>query len=234
MDHRTLRAWEWVAEYADTRGAPLTLSVICAACAERSGMGSAWVTGADPATEPAVATDPVAEDLADLQVLLGEGPTADAGKDGRAVAATDLATVASRQSWPMFAQAAVTAGVRCWSFPSAWARRESDCSVSIRGCCGCSRSRGEPRSTRSPGPALGLPLDQRGWLADTGSPHRAEIHQATGIVSVQLGLDVAESLVCLRAHAFAQARPLSEVAREVVTRRLRFSPNTPEGGFAAP
>jgi hypothetical protein len=43
------------------------------------------------------------------------------------------------------------------------------------------------------------------------------------MVSVQLGVSVAEASVRLRAHAFAQGRPLAELARDVVARRLRLS-----------
>ena len=42
------------------------------------------------------------------------------------------------------------------------------------------------------------------------------------MVSVQLDISVADALVRLRAHAFATDRPLTEVAREVVARTLRF------------
>ncbi len=42
------------------------------------------------------------------------------------------------------------------------------------------------------------------------------------MISVQLGVNLAEALVRLRAHAYADGRPIAEVAADVVTRRLRF------------
>ena len=54
--------------------------------------------------------------------------------------------------------------------------------------------------------------------------NRAEVHQATGMVSVQAGLALAPSLVLLRAHSYAAERPILDVAREVVGRTLRFDP----------
>jgi hypothetical protein len=42
------------------------------------------------------------------------------------------------------------------------------------------------------------------------------------MVSVQLGVTVDEALVRLRAHAFANNRPLTSVAKDVVDRSLRF------------
>jgi hypothetical protein len=42
------------------------------------------------------------------------------------------------------------------------------------------------------------------------------------MVSVQLGVDVEEAFVRLRAYAYAEDRRLTDVARDVVGRRLRF------------
>jgi AmiR/NasT family two-component response regulator len=52
---------------------------------------------------------------------------------------------------------------------------------------------------------------------------RAEVHQATGMVLVQLEVSAQEAFVRLRAHAFATRRPLGDVARDVVARRLVFT-----------
>lgn len=63
---------------------------------------------------------------------------------------------------------------------------------------------------------VGLPLD--------GVPlSRGEVHQATGMVSVQLGVGMEEALVRLWAHAFAHDRLVIDVARDVVARRLRLN-----------
>ena len=51
---------------------------------------------------------------------------------------------------------------------------------------------------------------------------RAEVYQASGMVAARLGVGVGEALVRLRAHAYAEARPLVEIARDVVARRLRL------------
>jgi hypothetical protein len=42
------------------------------------------------------------------------------------------------------------------------------------------------------------------------------------MVSVQLGVDVREALVRLRAYAYASEQPLIEVAAQVVAGRLRL------------
>lgn len=53
---------------------------------------------------------------------------------------------------------------------------------------------------------------------------RREIHQATGMVLVQLGLTATQALMRLRAHAFAHDESVRDVARQVVGRTLEFSP----------
>lgn len=54
---------------------------------------------------------------------------------------------------------------------------------------------------------------------------RAEVSQATGMVMAQLGVDATEALVRLRAHAYVAGRTASEVARDIVDRRLRLEAN---------
>lgn len=54
---------------------------------------------------------------------------------------------------------------------------------------------------------------------------RAEVSQATGMVMAQLGVDPAEALVRLRAHAYLTGRTAIEVARDIVDRRLRLEAN---------
>ncbi|MEU7205541.1 GAF and ANTAR domain-containing protein [Streptomyces sp. NPDC045470] len=59
--------------------------------------------------------------------------------------------------------------------------------------------------------------------AEGGSDlYHAVVHQASGMVSVQAGVPVAQALLRLRAHAFRHGRPVTEVAGDVVARRLSF------------
>jgi hypothetical protein len=78
--------------------------------------------------------------------------------------------------------------------------------------------------------AMMLALDDRGGLAPGAadligpsfSARRAEVHQATGMISVQLGISLTDALVTLRARAYADSRPLSHIAADVVGRRMLF------------
>ena len=53
---------------------------------------------------------------------------------------------------------------------------------------------------------------------------RLEVYQAQGMVMVDLGVSLTEAMALLRAHAFTVGRPLGDVARDVVTGRLRLEP----------
>jgi hypothetical protein len=61
---------------------------------------------------------------------------------------------------------------------------------------------------------------------DTGAgsylAKRAVVHQATGMISVQLEAGLEQAFARLRAYAFAAERELDAVAADVVARRLRF------------
>lgn len=56
---------------------------------------------------------------------------------------------------------------------------------------------------------------------------RREVHQATGMVLAQAGTSATDALLLLRAHAFSQGLTVREVSRDVVNKKINF---TPKGG----
>jgi hypothetical protein len=60
---------------------------------------------------------------------------------------------------------------------------------------------------------------------------RAEVHQATGMLSVQARMPVQDALVRLRAHAFATERSLSDLAFDVLSGVVNLT-DTGEDGQA--
>lgn len=66
-------------------------------------------------------------------------------------------------------------------------------------------------------------------MAD-GQYSRREVHQASGMVSVQLGISVEDALVLLQGYAFGNDRSLRDTARDVVERRLNFNEPPHDGG----
>ena len=58
--------------------------------------------------------------------------------------------------------------------------------------------------------------------AELNTLSRAEVSQATGMLVAQLHVDPAEALVRLRAHAYMTGRSATDVARDILERRLRL------------
>ena len=68
--------------------------------------------------------------------------------------------------------------------------------------------------------AVGDP-SSNAW-AELNTLSRAEVSQATGMLVAQLEVEPAEALVRLRAHAYATARSATDVARDILDRRLKL------------
>ncbi len=62
------------------------------------------------------------------------------------------------------------------------------------------------------------------WPLLSSAEHPAVVHQATGMVSVQLACSVQDAFARLQAKAFAEDVGVTDVARQVVQRELRFEP----------
>jgi hypothetical protein len=189
--------------------------------------------------EPVFATDQRSEELEELQYTLGQGPYVDATGGGGPVLVADLSAADSRGRWPLFAAAAADRGVRgMFAIPiQAGAARLGilDLYRLVPGL----PSNGELADALAYADAvLVLALDHHGGIAsdfnslgDTGlAERRAEVHQAVGMMSVQLGIDITGALARLRAHAFLHDWRLADVAAEVVARRLRFHPDRDDDG----
>jgi hypothetical protein len=208
----------------------------CIACARAVGAVGAGLSMARGIglREPVFATDPRMEELEELQFTLGQGPSVDAAHGDHPVLVADLADAGSRERWPVFAPAAAGRGIRgLFSIPIQ--------TGAVRvGVLGLYRLREGPLDGVELADVLAyadavlvLALDHRGGVAsdletlgDGGlADRRAEVHQATGMLSVQLGVDVTEALVRLRAYAYLHDRGLAETAGAVVARRLRFNPD---------
>jgi len=184
-------------------------------------------------------TDEVSELLAELQLTLGEGPGPDAAASGGPVLASDLGDVEAVRRWPVFAPAARQAGAAAvFAFPL-------QVGAIRAGVMGLYRERSGPLSAFQLGDALIfadtatlLLLDSQDQAAGEaaagsgpgGQPadlavHRAEIDQATGMLTEQLGVGIAEAFIRLRGYAYAHDRGLSDLASDIVARRLRLRPD---------
>ncbi|WP_157574833.1 GAF domain-containing protein [Jiangella muralis] len=174
----------------------------------------------------------------ELQFTLGEGPAVDAAGGDRPVLAADLAEPQARRRWPAFAAGAVAREVRAvFAFPvGAGAARLGVLNVYRRAAGQLSPA--ELADVLAYADAvLVLALDQRSGLGFdaekvTGRDlpeRRAEVHQAAGMASVQLGIGVAEALSRLRAYAYLHDLRLADAAADLVARRFRFLPDVDTG-----
>ncbi|WP_370258184.1 ANTAR domain-containing protein [Streptomyces sp. V4I8] len=193
------------------------------------------------ASHPLCSTDDISEQLEELQLTLGEGPCVDAFVRGSAVLTPDLDTAELQEHWAVFADAALEAGARAvFSLPlqkgaispgvlDLYARIPTvlDTEELADALAFADLATLLLLDTRideagaSAGAPAGGPMPDRGF-EDLGA-YRAEIDQASGMLTAQLGVGIEEAFVRLRAHAYAQGRRLADVAADVVARRLRFS-----------
>jgi hypothetical protein len=233
--------WGLVTEQAAGRGGSVSAGDLCAAAVTAVEVTGAWLSAArgGEAGHLMRVTDEISERLAELQLTLGEGPSLDASASGGPSLASDLADEESARRWPVFAPAACRAGAAAvFAFPLAIG--------AIRAGVLCLyRDR--------PGQLSGFQLGDALVFADTatllllddgnqaargrgrgagpgGQPanlasHRAEIDQATGMLTEQLGVTVTEAFVRLRAYAYANDLWLTDVSRDIVGRRLRLRPD---------
>lgn len=211
----------------------------CGACVELLVVSGAGITvmGSEQSGPICVSSQRMAA-LEDLQFTMGVGPCKDAFESGAPVHAPwlDSADVAR---WPAFVGLARDAGIAAvFAYPlmvngakigvmTLYQDREGDLSS------------GQHQDSVAIAEVLTetvLSLQDaapEGVLAEaleSAAVYRAQIHQASGMVSIQLQIPVAEALLRIRAHAFASGRSVGVVAADLVARRLRLADDRQQPG----
>jgi len=208
---------------------PARLCEVCANVSLMTGAGIMLMTG-DTQQGSVCSSNPTSALIEELQFTLGEGPCIDAHLNDRPVVEADLAAP-DVPRWLAFTPPAVAAGARAvFGFPM----RVGGVRL---GALNLYRDRPGPMSddqyadalvlagvaaqavvamqaNASPG-ALSTALEE-------GANFRFVVHQASGMVAVQLGVSVGEALARLRAYAFGNDVLLTEVAEAIVARKLRL------------
>jgi hypothetical protein len=237
MVSRSGRVWGLIADQARLRGGRVSAADACAAAVAAVEVTGAWLSAARNAEAGYLiaATNGVSERLAELALTLGEGPTQDAAIVGAPVLASDLAAAEYGWRWPAFAQAALAAGpMAIFVFPLRIGAIRA-------GVLGMYRDKPGSLSAIQLGDALtvaeiatllllGVDGDGHNGTGPGGQPpdlarHRAEIDQATGMLTEQLSTSIDDAFVRLRAYACSRDLPLIDVARDIVARRLRLYPS---------
>ncbi len=208
------------------------------ACVEAvgvSGAGLLLASNTGP-LEPVYVTDSHAGEVEELQATLGEGPGVDALESGRPILVGDLAAPMSNRRWPVFAADVGRLGVRAmYSLPLALGAIRVGVLDLYQDTARHLDQEQLMDALIYADTALLLVLDAECGIvtpADGGHSNglgpvlwHAEVHQAAGMISVQLGVPVLDALVRLRAYAYGHNKGLTDVARAVVERRLRFHPD---------
>jgi hypothetical protein len=230
---RATGGWLSITALARREGAAVAVRHAVRACAEELGAGAALSIAADHRPyEPVFATDVRSGELAELQTTLGEGPSIEAGKGNGPVLASDLAAAEAQARWPEFSPMTLACGVAAvFAIPVGSGAARLGVLSLYRERPGALSLGQLDAVLLYADAALILSLDDRGGLAPGAadlvgpafSARRAEVHQATGMISVQLGISLADALVTLRARAYAGGQPISQVAADIVARRLSFA-----------
>jgi hypothetical protein len=213
-------------------GEPWSSLRLCGALPALAGVSGAGVMlmSGDVPRGSLCATDEVSSLIEDLQYTMGEGPCVDAYQQDRVVIEPDLADPAVPR-WLAFTPRALRVGARAvFGFPLR---------VGTVRLGALNLYRDQPGSLTGEQYADALTLAglaaQSVLAAQAGAPSgtvpsqleseadfRFVVHNAAGMVSVQQDITVADALIRLRAYAFSHDRPLTEVAQDVVDRKLRL------------
>lgn len=169
-------------------------------------------------------TDDLVSLFEDVQETLREGPTLDAFRTARPVICASWDEQVER--WPVLMESmpSSVSSTLLYAFPMLPERiLVGVVSLHVR-----------------PSRPLARPSDDLDFLADVvgaaivgglpveDGPHalwseRDRVSQATGMIVAQLGVNSADALAVLRAHAFAHEATVGEISRAVLARELVFS-----------
>ena len=205
---------------------------LCQVCAEATAMSGAGVMlmWSDTPGGSLCTTNKMSDLIEQLQYALGEGPCVDAYRHDWPVLEPELANPDTSR-WPAFSPPAVEAGVRAvFGFPL-------QVGAARLGALNLCRDRPGPLSDDQHADALvmasvaaqtilvlqaGAPPGELANQLEQDADFHYAVNQAAGMVAAQLDVSVAQAFVRLRAYAFGNDRSLTEVAKDVVERMLRF------------
>ncbi len=207
------------------------LSRLCRACAGLLPVDGASVSLMTRAgtghRETLYASDKIVDHIETLQFSLGEGPCFEAFTTGRPVLVADLAADAAT-AWPVFAAqmadqpvgaifafplvrgAARVGAIDLYRRTPGWLT-PSDLAIALQIA--------DIAATALIGPLLHDP-DVADTLLMSMPNHRAQVHQATGMLVAEHAIPADQALARLRGHAFVTGRMVDEIAADLVNRRL--------------
>jgi len=196
---------------------PLFMTVVAAACGTTS--AALTLVGATFDQLSLAASDEPARAAQELEFLLGEGPARDATREVRAVTASGPVM---SDRWPGYGPALTELGIE----------EVSAVPLGMVGTCvgALTVFDAAPRTTGTDTFAsVADVLTRTMILTPEGDPElfggtdlRALVHQAAGMVAVQLDCPVADALELIKARAFADGVSAHSVAGRIVRGELRL------------
>lgn len=202
-----------------------------------TGGAAVTVAASQAARELVWASDLVVAGVAELQYSLGDGPAETALATYRPVLINDVAAPGALDQWPAFAEAAAYMSVGAlFAFPM-------QLGATTIGVCDIYQPQpgqlGESELSRLlhaldrltadlASVLAGIPRQEDG--ADLfGTPDQGHsrmiVHQATGMLTVQLGIGADVAFTRLRAHAFTREQHIEHAATDIVEHGLRLDPD---------
>lgn len=229
-----------VAAVGDHRGTDAA-DRLCAACVDLLSVDAAAISLVFDGTNTGTlgASSEKARIFDELQFTIGEGPCLDSVATRAPVLVLDLAADIDTGRWPAYGPALLAHGIAgVFAMPVLVAGE-------YIGALDLFRTRTADldgndfvgalvAAELAEMPLLDLLADDLQEAAGTpGTPGwaelnritRSEVSQATGMLIAQLEITPTEALVRLRAHAYATNRSATDVARDILDRRLRLDPH---------
>ena len=177
-----------------------------------------------------VASDIETEAREEFQFTLGEGPNVDAVSGRKPVLVSELDQEMDNR-WPGYARGAYDRGVRAvFAFPLQIGAAKLGAMTLYRDRPGPMPGELLSQALTFADLAIVALLDGQELAARDGNPvgldaamdSQVHVHQAQGMVMVQLGVSLSEAMARLRAYSYANDRRLSDVARDIVSRMLQM------------
>ncbi|MFE7168967.1 GAF and ANTAR domain-containing protein [Streptomyces sp. NPDC057616] len=235
------RSSRLIAGMLQSAGTATVLEEVSAAqCAAALGLTGVTVSilATDGSSERvwAAPDDRIGPAVDDVEYIVGEGPAHDAARSGQAVCEPNL-SAGPADHWPLFRPDAVRCGAAAlFTFPILLGNKVLGVLNGYRVTPGplTSQQRTAAWSLTHAACLLLLQLQPTTGISGAApsarcpAPHRDQVHQAAGILSVKLEIPVAKALERLRAHAYGQDRPLLDLAREIVSRHTDPSYRLPD------
>ena len=232
MDHGRLE--RLLSALHTTDNSTSVLHRLCIVCTDTTALDGAGVSRiSEGRHEMLGASDTTAEKIEMLQISLAEGPCLEVVASFHPSLEPDLTSARATGRWPNFARAALDAGIAStFAFPlitggvavgalDVYSRQTGDLATDqIQDALVLADLAALAVDQHDASPAIaGVDLytePAQGWA------HPTVVHNATGMVSEQLHIDVQEALLRLRAVAFVTERTVADVARDVVSRTFRI------------